>query len=92
MCNESVPMSGLAGKKDGNNFIKYFQMSSLRVLDNTEFYRSLANDDDGDDVMMCGRESNCESTSAACICSDSRHNSVFTFIIIEHSMENAEYR
>lgn len=60
VCNESVPMSGLVGKKDGNNFIKYFQMSSLRVLDNTKFYRSLANDDDGDDVMMCGRQSNCE--------------------------------
>lgn len=86
-------MSALAGKKDGNNFIKYFQMSSLRVLDNTKCYRSLANDDDDDDVMMCGRKSNCElrvPVHAACICFDSGHNSVFTFIIIfKHSMESA---
>lgn len=53
VCKQSEPLSALVGEKDGNNFIKYFQMSSLRVLDNTKFYRSLANDDDdgdGDDV------------------------------------------
>lgn len=66
------------------------------MLDNTKFYRSLANDaadvdDDDDDDGYDVRAGKQMRVHAASICSNSRHNSVFTFIIT-HLTENVEYR